>query len=429
MKNTLFKSLYFQVVVAIFVGILLGHFYPSLGAAMKPLGDGFIRLIRMIIAPLIFCTVVSGIASVKDVKLLGKTGLYALIYFEVLSTAALIIGLIVVNYFKPGVGMNIDVSRINAHEVSLVTSSGKMQSFTEFLLNVIPNTFADAFVKGDILQVLLLAILFGFSLHAAGSKGDLIIELIDRSIHAFFGMVSIIMRLAPIGAFGAIAFTVGKYGVGTIFSLGKFMGLFYFTCLVFIFVVLGSLALLHRFSLWKFIKYIKEELLIVLSTASSESVLPRMIAKLEVLGVKKSVVSLVIPAGYSFNLDGTSIYFTMAAVFIAQATNTPIDFEHQMVLLFVLLLMSKGAAGVTGSAFIVLAGTLSTMGHIPVEGLAVILGIDRFMSEARALTNLIGNGIATIIVGKWCGQVNHSQLQAHLNKETFIEANYPEFKI
>ena len=425
----LLKSLYFQVIIAIVIGILLGHFYPALGSEMKPLGDGFIKLIKMIIAPIIFCTVVSGIAGMENMKAVGKTGGYALIYFETLSTAALIVGLIMVNWLKPGVGLNIDLSQINSKDITAFAGPEKMQSFADFVLNIIPNTFTDAFAKGEILQVLLISILFGFSLHTMGKDGRVILGFINKISHAFFGIVSIIMKLAPIGAFGAMAFTIGNYGLRSLFSLGQLIGTFYLTCLIFIFIILGSIAFFHGFNIWKLIKYIKEELLIVLSTSSSESVLPRMIAKMENLGVKKSVVGLVIPAGYSFNLDGTSIYLTMAVVFIAQATNTPLDLANQITLLIVLLLTSKGAAGVTGSGFIVLAATLSSVGHVPVEGLAIILGIDRFMSEARALTNLIGNSVATIVIAKWCGQVNNKRLQTHLNNETFVEANNPESKI
>lgn len=425
-KKKILSALYFQVLVAIIVGILLGHFYPTLGIAMKPLGDGFIKLIKMIIAPIIFCTVVSGIANMENLKSVGKVGGYALFYFEIMSTLALIVGLVMVNWLKPGMGMNIDIRQINAADVTTFTTPGQLQTITSFLLNIIPNTFMNAFVNGEILQVLLIALLFGFALHAMGKNGRMILDFIDKTSHVFFGIVSIIMRFAPIGAFGAMAFTIGKYGVGQLFSLGQLMGTFYLACLVFIFIILGAITFLHGFNIWKFVKYIKEELLLVLSTSSSESALPRMMAKLEILGVKKSVVGLVIPAGYSFNLDGTSLYLAMAAVFIAQATNTPFDLWQQITLLLVLLLTSKGAAGVTGSGFIVLATTLSTVGHIPVEGLVLILGIDRFMSEARSMTNLVGNGVATIVVGKWCRQVDQQQLQARLDRETFVEANNPE---
>lgn len=426
MKINWFKSLYIQVLIAVTIGILLGYFYPSLGADMKPLGDGFIKLIKMIIAPIIFCTVVSGIAGMENMKTVGKTGGYALLYFEVVSTIALVFGLVMINVLEPGVGMNIDPNTIDTKSLNAYTGPGKMLGTVDFLLHVIPTTVVDAFAKGEILQVLLIAILFGFALHALGEKGRLVFEINDKVSHVLFNMVGMIMKLAPIGAFGAMAFTIGKYGVGTLLSLGKLMGTFYMTCLLFIFVVLGIIAFFHGFSIWKFIKYIKEELLIVLGTSSSESVLPRMLAKMENLGAKKSVVGLVIPAGYSFNLDGTSIYLSLAAIFVAQATNTPMDLTQQITLLAVLLLTSKGAAGVTGSGFIVLAATLSAVGGVPVAGLALILGIDRFMSEARALTNLIGNGVATVVVAKWCGELNEKQMRAHLNNETFQDANEPE---
>lgn len=413
----LLKSLYFQVLLATFIGILLGHFYPALGIEMKPLGDGFIKMIKMIISPIIFCTVVSGIASQNSLKSVGKIGGYAILYFEVLSTIALIIGLIMVNWLKPGAGMNIDIRQVNTQELANFTHQGEEQTISSFLLNIIPNTFFDAFAKGEILPILFIAILFGFALNAASEKGHLILTIIDKSSHLFFNIVGIITKVAPIGAFGAMAFTIGKYGLSTVLSLGKLMGVFYFSCLIFIFIVLGSIALWHQFSLWKFLKYIKEELLIVLGTSSSESAFPRLMEKLENLGVSKTVVGLAVPAGYSLNLDGSSIYLSMAVVFIAQATNTPLDWGQQITILAILLIASKGAAGVTGSAFIVLAATLSSMRVIPVEGLIIILGIDRFMSEARGLTNLIGNGVATIIIGKWCGEVNHKQLISHLNKE------------
>jgi aerobic C4-dicarboxylate transport protein len=422
----LYKSLYFQVIVAIVIGILLGHFYPATGEAMKPLGDGFIKLIKMIIAPIIFCTVVVGIAGMEDMKKVGKTGGYALLYFEIVSSIALIVGLTIVNVVQPGAGMNIDPATLDTKGVAAYTKPGQMQSTTDFLLNVIPSTVVDAFAKGEILQVLLFAVLFGFALHRFGGRGTLVFDWIEKSSHVLFTIVGYIMKVAPIGAFGAMAFTIGKYGVGSLLSLGKLMGTFYLTCLVFILVVLGLIARFHGFSILKFIRYIKEELLIVLGTSSSESVLPRMMAKLENLGVKKSTVGLVIPTGYSFNLDGTSIYLTMAAVFVAQATNTPMTLTQQLTLLGVLLLTSKGAAGVTGSGFIVLAATLSAVGHVPVAGLALILGIDRFMSEARALTNLIGNGVATVVVGKWCGELNEARMQKVLNRETDAEAEEPE---
>jgi len=422
----LYKSLYFQVITAIVIGVLLGHFYPQTGEAMKPLGDGFIKLIKMIIAPIIFCTVVVGIAGMEDMKKVGKTGGLALLYFEVVSSIALVVGLVIINLVQPGTGMNIDPSTLDTKGVAAFTGPGKMQGTVEFLLNVIPSTVVDAFAKGEILQVLLFSVMFGFALHRFGGRGTLVFDLIEKGSHVLFAIVGIIMKVAPIGAFGAMAFTIGKYGLGSLLSLGKLMGTFYATCLFFIFIVLGLIARLHGFSVWKFIKYIKEELLIVLGTSSSESVLPRMMVKMENLGAKKSVVGLVIPTGYSFNLDGTSIYLTMAAVFIAQATNTPMTLTQQLTLLGVLLLTSKGAAGVTGSGFIVLAATLSAVGGVPVAGLALILGIDRFMSEARALTNLIGNGVATVVVAKWTGDLDTERLRRQLDNETDLDADEPE---
>jgi len=422
----LYKSLYFQVITAIVIGVALGHFFPETGAAMKPLGDGFIKLIKMIIAPIIFCTVVVGIAGMEDMKKVGKTGGYALLYFEIVSSVALIVGLTIVNVVQPGTGMNIDPASLDTKGIAAYTKPGQMQSTTDFLLHIIPGTVVDAFAKGEILQVLLIAILFGFSLHQFGGRGTLVFDFVEKTSHVLFAIVGVIMKVAPIGAFGAMAFTIGKYGLGSLLSLGKLMGTFYLTCLVFILLVLGLIARMHGFSIVKFIGYIKEELLIVLGTSSSESVLPRMMAKMENLGIKKSTVGLVIPTGYSFNLDGTSIYLTMAAVFIAQATNTPMTLTQQLTLLAVLLLTSKGAAGVTGSGFIVLAATLSAVGQVPVAGLALILGIDRFMSEARALTNLIGNGVATVVVGKWCGELDSGRMQRVLDNESADDAEEPE---
>ncbi|ADU38036.1 aerobic C4-dicarboxylate transport protein [Variovorax boronicumulans] len=425
-KLPLYRSLYVQVITAVIIGVLLGYFYPAIGESMKPLGDGFIKLIKMIIAPIIFCTVVVGIAGMEDMKKVGKTGGLALLYFEVVSSIALVVGLVLVNVLKPGAGMNIDAATLDTKAIAAYTGPGKMTGTVDFLLNIIPSTIVDAFAKGEILQVLLIAVLFGFALHRFGGRGTLVFDVIEKGSHVLFVIVGYIMKLAPIGAFGAMAFTIGKYGVGSLFSLGKLMGTFYLTCLLFIFVVLGLIARFHGFSIWKFIKYIKEELLIVLGTSSSESVLPRMMEKMENLGANKTCVGLVIPTGYSFNLDGTSIYLTMAAVFIAQATNTPMTLVQEITLLAVLLLTSKGAAGVTGSGFIVLAATLSAVGHVPVAGLALILGIDRFMSEARALTNLIGNGVATIVVAKWTNELDMNRLQAGLNNESWVESQEPE---
>nr|WP_310733807.1 dicarboxylate/amino acid:cation symporter [Rubrivivax sp. JA1026] len=421
-----YRSLYVQVLIAIAVGITLGHFWPETGAAMKPLGDGFIKLIKMIIAPIIFCTVVVGIAGMEDMKQVGRTGGLALLYFEIVSSIALVIGLVIINIVQPGVGMHVDPATLNTAAVAAYTGPGKMEGTVDFLLHVIPTTVVDAFAKGEILQVLFFSVLFGFALHRFGGRGSMVFEFIEKTSHVLFGIVGIIMKVAPIGAFGAMAFTIGKYGIGTLASLGALMATFYATCLLFIFVVLGAIARAHGFSVWKFCRYIKEELLIVLGTSSSESVLPRMMAKLENLGARKSVVGLVIPTGYSFNLDGTSIYLTMAAVFIAQATDTPMTLTQQLTLLLVLLLTSKGAAGVTGSGFIVLAATLSAVGHVPVAGLALILGIDRFMSEARALTNLIGNGVATLVVAKWTGGLDGERMRRQLDGETVAQAQEPE---
>src|ERR671921_349726 len=370
-----YQHLYVQVLTAIVIGVLLGHFFPSVGEAMKPLGDAFIKMIKMLIAPIIFFTVVHGIASMKDMKKVGRVGLKALIYFEIVTTLALVIGLLVVNLWQPGVGMNVDLSTVDTKSIATFTAKAKEQSTIQFLMDVIPSTVVGAFAAGEILQVLFFAILFAFGLQMLGERGEPVLRLIDLTSHIFFKIVGFIMKVAPIGAFGAMAFTIGKYGGSTLVSLGNFMLSFYTTCLLFIFLVLG--------------------------TTSSESVLPRMIAKMENLGCEESVVGLVIPTGYSFNLDGTCIYLTMAAVFLAQATNTDLSFAQQLGLIGILLLTSKGAAGVTGSGFIVLAATLASIGTVPVASIALILGVDRFMSEARALTNLIGNGVATIVVAKW----------------------------
>ncbi|MFG3591216.1 dicarboxylate/amino acid:cation symporter [Bradyrhizobium sp. RDI18] len=421
-----YQHLYVQVLAAITVGILLGHFYPQIGEQMKPLGDAFIKCIKMIIAPIIFFTVVHGIASMRDMKKVGRVGLKALIYFEVLTTAALIIGLVVINLWKPGVGMNIDLSTVDTKSIAAFTAKANEQGTVQFLMAIIPSTVVGAFAQGEILQVLFFAILFAFGLQALGQHGEGVLRLIDVVSHVFFKIVGYIMKVAPIGAFGAMAFTIGKYGVATLISLGNFMLAFYATCLLFVFVVLGSVAALSGFSIFKFIRYIKEELLIVLGTSSSETVLPRMIAKMENLGCEKSVVGLVIPTGYSFNLDGTCIYLTMAAIFLAQATGTDLTIWQELGIIGVLLLTSKGAAGVTGSGFIVLAATLASVGTIPVASIALILGIDRFMSEARALTNLIGNGVATVVVAKWEGALDERVLHQRLDLDRDVEADDPE---
>jgi aerobic C4-dicarboxylate transport protein len=422
----IYRHLYFQVLVAIALGVLLGRFYPDTGVEMKPLGDGFIKLIKMVIAPIIFCTVVTGIAGMEDMKKVGRVGVKAVLYFEVVSTLALAIGLLLVSVIRPGVGMNADVSKLDTRALESFTAKAQAHGTVDFLVGIIPNTVVDAFAKGDILQVLFFAILFGFALSMLGQRGKVVFNLIDEFAHVLFGVVGIIMKAAPIGAFGAMAFTVGKFGLGSLSKLGMLMGSFYLTCLLFIFIVLGTIARLCGFSIVKFIKYIKEELLIVLGTSSSESVLPRMMAKLENLGCSKSVVGLVIPTGYSFNLDGTSIYLTMAAVFVAQATNTHLTLVQTLTILGVLLLSSKGAAGVTGSGFITLAATFAAVPTIPVAGLALILGVDRFMSEARALTNLVGNGVATMVVSSWEHELDRNRMSRMLNKETEAEAEEPE---
>jgi len=370
----------------------------------------------MMIAPIIFCTVVLGIAGMEDMKKVGKTGGYALLYFELMSTAALIVGIVIINLAKPGVGMNVDPTTLDTKAVAAYAEPGKLQSTTDFVLNIIPTTVVDAFAKGEILQVLFFAVLFGFALHKFGGKGSVVYEFVEKTSEILFQIVSIIMRVAPLGAFGAMAFTIGTYGVESLANLAKLMATFYATCLIFIFGVLGLVAWVHGFSIFKFVRYIKEELLIVLGTSSSEAALPRLMTRLENLGAGKPTVGLVVPTGYSFNLDGTAIYLTMAAVFIAQATNTDLDLGHQIILLAVLLLTSKGAAGVTGSGFIVLAATLSAVGTVPVAGLALILGIDRFMSEARALTNLIGNGVATVVVARWTGDLDVEKMNAELTR-------------
>jgi len=406
-----YKSLYGQVLVATAMGIVVGHFWPDAGVAMKPFGDAFIKLVRMIIAPIIFCTVVVGIAA-AGVKTVGKAGVLALIYFEVVTTLALVIGLVVVNVARPGAGMNVDPASLDARAVAQYVTAGKSQSASGLLLDIIPTTVVDAFAKGDILQVLLFSVVFGFALRAAGAAAAPVLAFIEQLSTVVFGVVGIIMKAAPIGAFGAMAFTIASFGVGALAPLAKLIACFYLTCVLFIFVVLGAIAWWHDFGIWRFITYIREEIFIVFGTSSSESVLPRIMEKLEALGVDRSIVGVVIPAGYSFNLDGTAIYLAIATVFIAQATNTPLDLRRQLMLLAILLITSKGAAGVAGAALIVLAGTLSATGHIPVAGVALILGIHRFMGEAIAVTNLIGNGVATIVIGKWCGQVDNERLSA-----------------
>jgi aerobic C4-dicarboxylate transport protein len=405
-RRSLWKSLYVQVLVGIFAGVLLGYYLPETGARMRPLGDGFIKLIRMLIAPIVFCTVVVGIAQMSALKELGRIGLRAMIYFEVVSSLALVIGLIVVTLVEPGVGINVDQTAMDTTAVASYTTAAKSLTATDFVLNIIPNTFVDAFAKGEILPVLLLSVLSGLALLQLGERVRPLVALVDQAAQALFQIVGMIMRLAPIGAFGATAFTIGRYGVGTLLALGKLMFSVYATCGLFVFIVLGIIARMSGFNLWKLLKHIKEEILIVLGTSSSESALPRIMAKLEDLGCSKAVVGLVVPTGYSFNLDGTSIYMTMGAIFVAQATNAHLTFGEELGILAILLLTSKGAAAVTGSGFITLAATLAAFPRIPVAGLALLVGVDRFMSEARAITNLIGNTVATLAIARWDGALD-----------------------
>jgi aerobic C4-dicarboxylate transport protein len=410
-----YRGLYFQVIVAITIGILLGHFYPSFAVQLKPLGDGFIRLVKMLIGPVIFCTIVSGMGGMSDMKKAGTVGVKALLYFEVLTTIALLIGLVAINVLRPGEGMNIDVTKLDPAALKDVAVTPKAQTTVEFLLNIIPTTIVDAFAKGELLQILLFSVLFGTAALKIGPRVQPVMTFIKGFSDILFGIIHNIMKVAPLGALGAMSFTIGKYGAGSLQSLAKLMGTFYLTCIIFIVVVLGGILFYYmRLNIFKLLNFLKEELLIVLGTSSSESALPTLIEKLERAGCSKSVVGLVVPTGYSFNLDGTSIYLTMAAVFIAQATNTPLDLQHQITLLAVLMITSKGAAGVTGSGFITLAATLPAAGHIPVAGLALILGIDRFMSEARALTNIIGNAVATLVVSKWEKELDIEKAKATL---------------
>jgi aerobic C4-dicarboxylate transport protein len=409
-----YLQLWFLVGLAMAIGIALGHFYPDAGVRIGPLGDAFIKAIRVLIAPIIFCTVVHGIASMADMAKVGRVALKALVYFEVLTTIALIIGLVAVNVFQPGSGMNVDLSHFDTSDVAPYLAQTQSRTTAQFLLSIIPNTFIGAFSEGNVLQVLYVSVLCGFALSAMGNAGRPLTDLIGTAAQMFFRIVAIVMWAAPIGAFGAIAFTVGKFGAGSLVSLGKLLISFYVTCLIFILAVLWPICHWCGISLFRFIRYIREELLIVIATTSSETVLPRMIAKLEAAGCEESVVGLVIPTGYSFNLDGTCLYLATAAVFLAQATNTPLPLGHQLALLAVLLLASKGAAGVAGAAFVVLAATLGAVGTIPVESVALILGVHRLMSQALTPTNLIGNGVATLVIARWERALDEVRLQAAL---------------
>ena len=421
MNKNFFKSLHFQVFASIIIGILVGYLYPAVGESMKPLGDAFIKLIKMIIGPIIFCTIVCGIAGMGDMKKVGRVGGKALLYFEAVTTCSLFFGVFLVNWLQPGSGMNVDVSSLDSSAVAMYASGAQSHSAGDFFMNIIPNTVVEGFAKGEILQILLFSVMFGWSLSKFGEKGQRLLGVISDMSHVFFGLVDIIMKLAPIGTFGAMAFTIGKYGIESLGPLMKLLGTFYFACFLFIVLIIWPIAKWAGISFIKYLKYFKEELLVVFGTASSESVLPRMMEKLEKVGCSKSIVGLVIPTGYSFNLDGTSIYLTVAAIFLAQATNTDLTAMQQVTIIAVLLLTSKGASGVTGSGFIVLAATLSTIPTIPVGALALIFGVDRFMTQGRALTNLIGNGIATFVVAEWENELDKDMMKKVMYEEKEAE--------
>jgi aerobic C4-dicarboxylate transport protein len=405
-----YAILYVQVLIAIVIGVVIGHFFPATGTALKPLGDGFIALIKMMIAPVIFCTVVHGIASMRDLKKIGRVGLKTLVYFEVVSSLALLIGLIVGEVLRPGDGFNIDPATLDAGAVSSYVTRAKEEGIVQHLLAIIPDTFMGAFARGDLLQVLLVSILTGFAISRLGELGERIAHVIDTMAKVFFGLIRIIVRAAPIGAFGAMAFTVGAFGVGSLWKLIELILTFYLTSALFVLIVLGTIARVAGFSILRFIAFIKDELLIVVGTSSSETVLPQMIEKMQRLGSSKSVVGLVIPTGYSFNLDGTNIYMTLATLFLAQATNTPLTIGQELGILAIAMITSKGASGVTGAGFVTLAATLAIVPDIPIQSLAILLGIDKFMSECRALTNLIGNGVATVVISRWEGELDAAKL-------------------
>jgi aerobic C4-dicarboxylate transport protein len=410
-----YRILYVQVLLAVALGIGVGYCFPDFGKSLKPLGDGFIKLVKMMIAPIIFCTVVHGIASMNDLKKLGRIGLKTLLYFELISTLALVIGLVVVNVLKPGAGFNINPATLDPTVAKSYADKAHALSAADFLLNIIPKTFLEAFVSGNLLPVLFIAILVAFAISAMGERGKSFLGVIAYGGEMLFGVMGIIVKVAPLGAFGAMGFTVGSYGIGALNKLVALMAGFYLTAGLFVVVVLGTIAWASGFSIFRFLAYIKEELLLVLGTSSSETALPGMIRKMENLGCTKSTVGLVIPTGYSFNLDGTNIYMAMAIVFLAQATNTPLDLSHQLSLLCVAMLTSKGASGVTGAGFVTLAATISVVPSVPIESLALLVGIDRFMSECRALTNLIGNGVATIVISRWEKEVRPETLRAKLS--------------
>lgn len=411
-----YRILYVQVLIAVAIGIAIGHFAPGFGKALKPLGDGFVKLVKMVIAPIIFGTVVHGIASMRDMKRLGRVGGKTLLYFEVVSTIALVVGLVVVNLLKPGAGFDIDPKTLDASIGHGYAERAHATGTIEFLLHIVPNTFFDAFVSGDLLQVLLVSCLTAFAIVAMGVRGEPLLRGIEYGQQCFFGIMQIIVKVAPLGALGAMAFTIGSYGLGSLGRLLALMGSFYLTSGLFVLVVLGSIARLCGFSILRFLVFIKEEILLVLGTSSSETALPGMIQKMRRLGCHDATVGLVIPTGYSFNLDGTNIYMTMAALFLAQATNTPLDLKQQITLLLVAMVSSKGASGVTGAGFVTLAATLAVVPTIPIESLALLVGIDRFMSECRAITNLIGNGVATVVVARWERELSGETLRANLRQ-------------
>ncbi|MDB6048493.1 MAG: sodium:dicarboxylate symporter [Pseudomonas sp.] len=410
-----YSQLYIQVLIGIVIGGAIGFFVPDIGAKLQPLADGFIKLIKMLLAPIIFGTVVVGIAKMGSVKEVGRIGTKALIYFEVMSTLALVIGLVVVNVLKPGVGMNVDVSTINGSAIANYTHAAAAQGgIVQFFLDIIPSTLFDAFAKGAMLQVILVSVLMGIALVQLGETGKPLVSVIDMLLQCLFRIVAMVMRLAPLGAGAGMAFTIGKYGIGTLLSLGQLLVALYLTTLIFIVVILGTVARWSGLPLLQFLRYFKDEILVTLGTCSTEAVLPRMMVKLEALGCEKSIVGLVLPTGYTFNSDGTCIYLTMAAIFVAQATNTPLSLMDQMVVLGVLLLTSKGSAGVAGAGFVTLAATLSVIHAIPLVGLVLLLGVDRFLNEARAVTNLIGNGIGTIAIAKWDGSFDQAKAKRAL---------------
>jgi aerobic C4-dicarboxylate transport protein len=416
-----YTVLYLQVLAAIAAGVLVGYFFPATGAALKPLGDGFIQLIKMMIAPVIFCTIVHGIATMGDLKKVGRVGVKTLVYFEVISTIALIVGLVVGEIVQPGSGFNIDASKLDPKGVASYVTRAKEEGIVAHLLGIIPNSFFDAFAKGDLLQVLLIAILSGVAVSGMGELGVKISAAIDAAGKMFFRIIAIIVRAAPIGAFGAMAFTIGEYGLGSLLNLIQLIGTFYLTSILFILLVIGTIARLAGFSILRFLVYIKDELLIVLGTSSSETVLPQMMQKMERLGASRSVTGLVIPTGYSFNLDGTNIYMTLATLFLAQATNTPLTLGQELSILAIAALTSKGASGVTGAGFVTLAATLSIIPDIPVQSLAILVGIDKFMSECRALTNLVGNGVATLVISRWEGELDTGKLHEAMANSRGIE--------